>query len=87
MEIEQLHFEAESGARRVSGGEPRSPYASEGRAHDLRLLALLHLLQPSVRTATGVDQKLVADQLGYGLGVNLDVYTIAGLDERWKLST
>jgi hypothetical protein len=30
----------------------------------------------------GVDPKLVADQLGYGLGVNLDVYTIAGLDER-----
>jgi hypothetical protein len=27
-----------------------------------------------------VDLKLVADQLGYGLGVNLDVYTIAGLD-------
>jgi hypothetical protein len=30
----------------------------------------------------GVDPKLVSDQLGYGLGVNLDVYTIAGLDER-----
>jgi hypothetical protein len=24
----------------------------------------------------------VADQLGHGLGVNLDVYTVAGLDQR-----
>ena len=28
----------------------------------------------------GIDPKLVADQLGHGLGVNLDVYTIAGLE-------
>jgi len=25
---------------------------------------------------------LVADQLGHGLRINLDVYTIAGLDQR-----
>jgi hypothetical protein len=31
---------------------------------------------------TGIDPKLVSDQLGYRLGVNLDVYTIAGLDQR-----
>lgn len=30
----------------------------------------------------GIDPKLVADQLGHGLGVNLDVYTVAGLDQR-----
>src|SRR5262245_20848514 len=30
----------------------------------------------------GIDPKLVADQLGHGLGVNLDVYTIAALDQR-----
>jgi integrase len=30
----------------------------------------------------GPDPKLVADQLGHGLGVNLDVYTVAGLDQR-----
>jgi hypothetical protein len=24
----------------------------------------------------------VADQLGHGLGVNLDVYTVVGLDQR-----
>jgi hypothetical protein len=30
----------------------------------------------------GIDPKLVADQLGHGLGVNLDVYTIAALDKR-----
>jgi len=29
-----------------------------------------------------IDPKLVADQLGHGLGVNLDVYTVAALNER-----
>jgi hypothetical protein len=30
----------------------------------------------------GIDPKLVADQLGHGLGVNLDVYTISDLTQR-----
>jgi integrase len=30
----------------------------------------------------GIDPKLVADQLGHGVGVHLDVYTIAPLDQR-----
>jgi integrase len=30
----------------------------------------------------GIDPKLVADQLGHGVGVYLDVYTIAALDQR-----
>jgi len=30
----------------------------------------------------GYDPKLVADQLGHGLGVNLDVYTVPRLDKR-----
>ena len=30
----------------------------------------------------GIDPKLVADQLGHALGVNLDVYTVAALDRR-----
>jgi integrase len=30
----------------------------------------------------GIDPKLVADQLGHGLGVNLDVYTVAALEKR-----
>jgi integrase len=30
----------------------------------------------------GIDPKLVADQLGHGLGVNLGVYTVAALDKR-----
>jgi hypothetical protein len=29
-----------------------------------------------------LDPKLVADQLGHGLGVNLAIYTIMGLDQR-----
>ena len=30
----------------------------------------------------GIDPKLVADQLGHGLGVNLDVYTVVALEKR-----
>src|SRR5262249_49992303 len=36
----------------------------------------------SLSRKAGIDPKLVADQLGHGLGVNLDVYTVAGLDQR-----
>jgi integrase len=36
----------------------------------------------SLSRKAGIDPKLVADQLGHGLGVSLDVYTIAGLDQR-----
>ena len=36
----------------------------------------------SLSRKAGIDPKLVADQLGHGLGVNRDVYTIAGLDQR-----
>ena len=36
----------------------------------------------SLSRQAGIDPKLVADQLGYGLGVNLDVYTVAALDKR-----
>ena len=30
----------------------------------------------------GIDPKLVADQLGHALGVNLDVYTVVALEKR-----
>ena len=36
----------------------------------------------SVSRQAGIDPKLVADQLGHGLGVNLEVYTVAALDQR-----
>jgi len=36
----------------------------------------------SLSRQLGVDPKLVADQLGHGLGVNLDVYTVAALEKR-----
>src|SRR5947208_12602881 len=36
----------------------------------------------SLSRQAGIDPKLVADQLGHGLGVNLDVYTVAALDRR-----
>ena len=37
--------------------------------------------------AAGVDQKVVADQMGHGLGVNLDEYTIATLDQLTAAAT
>ena len=36
----------------------------------------------SLSRQAGIDPKLVADQLGHGLGINLDVYTVAALDKR-----
>ena len=33
----------------------------------------------SLSRQAGIGPKLVADQLGHGLGVNLDVYTVAAL--------
>ncbi len=36
----------------------------------------------SLSRQVGIDPKLVADQLGHGLGVNLDVYTVAALHKR-----
>ena len=35
----------------------------------------------------GIDPKLVADQLGHGIGLNLDIYTVAGLDQRLRAVT
>jgi hypothetical protein len=36
----------------------------------------------SLSPKAGIDPKLVADQLGHGLGVNLDVYTISDFTQR-----
>jgi integrase len=36
----------------------------------------------SLSRQAGIDPKLVADQLGHGLGLNLDVYTVAALHKR-----
>ena len=36
----------------------------------------------SLSRQAGIDPKLVADQLGHGLGVSLEVYTVAALDKR-----
>jgi hypothetical protein len=32
-----------------------------------------------------IDPKLVADQLGHGLGVHLDVYSVSGLAQRQQV--
>jgi integrase len=36
----------------------------------------------SLSCGAGIDPKVVADQLGHGLGVNLDVYTKSDLQQR-----
>jgi hypothetical protein len=36
----------------------------------------------SLSRKAGIDPKLVADQLGHGLGVNFEVYTISDLAQR-----
>ena len=36
----------------------------------------------SLSRRAGIDPKVVADQLGHGLGVNLDVYTKSDLNQR-----
>ncbi|MDQ2944946.1 MAG: hypothetical protein M3Y27_03235, partial [Acidobacteriota bacterium] len=41
----------------------------------------------SLSRKAGIDPKLVADQLGHGLGVNLDVYTKSDLEQRMEAVT
>src|SRR5580692_8376979 len=45
VEVEQLHFKAQGGARRDGRRLTTIAVCHRGRAHDLRLLALLHLLK------------------------------------------
>src|SRR5262249_22175374 len=41
---------------------------------------ILRRTHASLARQAGIDPKLVADQLSHGLGVNLDVYTVAALE-------
>lgn len=43
---------------------------------------ILRRTHASLSRQAGIDPKLVADQLGHGLGVSLEVYTVAALDQR-----
>jgi hypothetical protein len=53
------------------------------RAVDRIIAGFCALFVRSTRSRqAGIDPKLVADQLGHGVGVHLDVYTIAALDQR-----
>ena len=52
---------------RAEGGGRESPKAIAG---------------PAVAQSLERARSLVADQLGHGIGVNLDTYTVAGLDQR-----
>ncbi len=43
---------------------------------------VLHRTRASLAHAAGIDPKIRADQMGNGIGVNLDEYTVTALDQR-----
>src|SRR5262249_26852571 len=49
---------------------------------DWATFQIMRRTHASLSRQAGIDPKLVADQLGHGLGVNLNVYTVAALDQR-----
>jgi integrase len=49
---------------------------------DWATFQIMRRTHASLSREAGIDPKLVADQLGHGLGVNLDVYTVAALEKR-----
>jgi hypothetical protein len=51
---------------------------------DWATFQIMRRTRASLCRQAGIDPKLVADQLGHGLGVNLDVYTLAPLHNRCR---
>jgi integrase len=51
----------------------------EGRWVNFQVMRRTHA---SLSRRAGIDPKVVADQLGHGLGVDLDVYTKSDLNQR-----
>jgi len=49
---------------------------------DWATFQIIRRTHASLSRQAGIDPKLVAHQLGHGIGVNLDVYTVAALDQR-----
>ena len=49
---------------------------------ELATFQIMRRTHASLSRQVGIDPKLVADQLGHGLGVHLDVYTVAALEKR-----
>ena len=49
---------------------------------DWATFQIMRRTHASLSRQAGIDPKLVADQLGHGLGISLDVYTVAALDKR-----
>lgn len=49
---------------------------------DWATFQIMRRTHASLSRKAGIDPKLVADQLGHGIGVNLDTYTIADLEQR-----
>ena len=49
---------------------------------DWATFQIMRRTHASLSRQAGIDPKLVADQLGHGLGVNLEVYTVAALDRK-----
>jgi hypothetical protein len=51
---------------------------------ELANVLVMRLTRASLSRKAGIDPKLVADQLGHGLGVKLDVYTISDFGQQLK---
>ena len=49
---------------------------------DWATFQIMRRTHASLSRKAGIDPKCVADQLGHGIGVNLDTYTIADLEQR-----
>ena len=57
--------------------------SSKTKRHNYRAtFQIMRRTHASLSRQAGIDPKLVADQLGDGLGVNLDFYTVAALHKR-----
>src|SRR5262252_3161563 len=75
-----------NGSRRMGLSFGKGDHATEPRLKMIQLdwatFQIMRRTHASLSRQAGVDPKLVADQLGHALGVNLDVYTVAALDQR-----
>src|SRR5262249_32665499 len=78
------YFHRQSGPRHLGANTWRGIIAPRLKTIQLdwATFQIMRRSHASLSRQAGIDPKLVADQLGHGLGVNLAVYTVAALDQR-----
>jgi integrase len=59
--------------------------ALKGIGFEWATFQVLRRTHATLARQAGVDPKLVADQLGHGIGVNLDVYSVSCLEQRQQV--